>query len=66
MVFLYPRTQAHLLILLVEVKIRYLASLSTSMGVTMAFTNTPFQSAHGEVAVWCKYSSIETDDRIAR
>ena len=38
------------------------------MGVpveTPPFTMTSFQSAHGQVAVWCKYSSSETDDRIA-
>ena len=39
------------------------------VGVSMEtppFTMTSFQSAHGQVAVWCKYSSSETDDRIAR
>ena len=30
-----------------------------------SFTMTSFQSAHGQVAVWCRYSSSETDDRIA-
>ena len=25
----------------------------------------PESSAHGQVAVWCKYSNSETDDRIA-
>ena len=24
-----------------------------------------FQSAHGQVVAWCKYSNSETDDRIA-
>ena len=32
---------------------------------TPPFTMASFQSAHGQVAVWCKYSSSETDDRIA-
>ena len=31
---------------------------------TPPFTMTWFQSAHGQVAVWCKYSSSETDDRV--
>ena len=29
---------------------------------TPPFTMTSFQSAHGQVAVWCKYSSSETDE----
>ena len=35
------------------------SSLWTNMGVAMEmppFTMTSFQSAHGQVAVWCKYS----------
>ena len=38
------------------------------MGVSMEtppFTMTLFQSAHGKVAVWCKYSSSETNGKIA-
>ena len=49
-------------------KIRHLTSLWTSVGVSMethAITMTSFQSAHGQVAVWCKYLSSETDNRIA-
>ena len=36
--------------------LRHLTSLSTSLGVSMEmppFTMTSFQSAHGQVAVWC-------------
>ena len=43
-------------------------SLWTSVGVSMGtppFTMRLFQGAHGQVAVWCEYSSSETDDRIA-
>ena len=38
------------------------------MGVSMEmspFTMTSFQSAYGQVAAWCEYSSSETDGRIA-
>ena len=30
-----------------------------------SFHHDIVKSAHGQVAVWCKYSSSETDDRIA-
>ena len=30
-----------------------------------SFHMTSFKSAHGQVAVWCKYSSSKTGDRIA-
>ena len=49
-------------------KIRHLTSFSTSVGVSMEtppFTMTSFQSAYGQVAAWCEYSSSETDGRIA-
>ena len=49
-------------------KIHHLTSLSTSVGVSMEmppFTMTSFQSAYGQVAAWCEYSSSETDSRIA-
>ena len=38
------------------------------MGVSMEttpFTMTSFQSAYGQVVAWCKYSSSETDGKIA-
>ena len=49
-------------------KIRHLTSFWTSVGVSMEtppFTMTSFQSAYGQVAAWCEYSSSETDGRIA-
>ena len=49
-------------------KIRHVTSFSTSVGVSMEtppFTMTSFQSAYGQVAAWCEYSSSETDGRIA-
>ena len=49
-------------------KIRHLTSLWTSISISMEmppFTMTSFKSAHGQVAVWCKYSSSKTGDRIA-
>ena len=60
-------SQAHLLILLVEGLVcenRLLTSVGVSME-TPPFTMTSFQSIRGQVVVWCKYSSSETDDRIA-
>ena len=49
-------------------KIRHVMSFWTSMGVSMEtppFTMTSFQSAYGQVAAWCEYSSSETDGKIA-
>ena len=49
-------------------KIRHVTSFWTSVGVSMEtppFTMTLFQSAYGQVAAWCEYSSSETDGRIA-
>ena len=64
-----PHTQAHLLILLVE----GLVCENTSSDVTFdrhgcGHGNASFHHdivTYGQVAVWCKYSSNETDDRIA-
>ena len=49
-------------------KIHHLTSFWTSVGVSMEtppFTMTSFLSAYGQVIAWCKYSSSETDGRIA-
>ena len=49
-------------------KTHYVMSLWTSVGVSMEtppFTMTSFQSAYGQVAAWCEYSSSETNGRIA-
>ena len=59
---LFLALQAHLLV-------EGLVCENTSSDVTLdkrgCVTMTSFQSAHGQVAVLCKYSSSETDNRIA-
>ena len=46
-------------------KIRHVMSFWTSVGVSMEMPPFTFQSAYDQVVAWCKYSSSETDGRIA-